>query len=279
MRVSLILPAAGRGQRFAAAQRASGSKIEFELAGKPAFLHTIEAFRAVGEVGQILLAVHPERLDEFRFRWEDRLDFADVQLIAGGTAERWETVSLALRHVETSATHIAVHDAARPAVSPALIRRVLAAAETHPAVIPGVAVSSTLKRVAVAGGVDESKDPLDELLGGGSGGTAGPGPAGGRVVRETVDRTDLVAVQTPQVFAADLLRRVYAEAAGFAGVTDDAGLVEAAGQEVTVVDGEPGNLKLTRPDDVELLEALLTHRATAGKRERAVRDLFDDEDD
>lgn len=90
--------------------------------------------------------------------------------------------------------------------------------------IPGLAVTDTIKRV------DEA----------------------GRVV-DTLDRARLRAVQTPQLFAVDLLRRAHRD--GPPGATDDARLVEQAGEEVLVVDGDPGNLKVTRPGDLDLLTA------------------------
>lgn len=271
MNICAILPAAGLGQRFAAGDAAAASKIEFELQHKPVFLHAVEALRSVDFVGQILLAVHPDRLDDFRFRWEDKLGFLQVDLVAGGTAERWETVKLALDRVEPLATHVAVHDAARPVVSPELLHRLFEAAQTLPAVVPGLPVSSTLKRVGepepVAG------DRVDDILGLETAPTADARP-----VLDTADRRDLVAVQTPQVFEADLLRRAYAQDLSGLAPTDDAGLVEQLGETVHVIEGDPGNLKITHPGDVELAEALLSHRRQAVAEQKAV-DLFGDEDD
>lgn len=281
MNICVILPASGLGQRFAAGGAsggASASKIEFEIDHKPVFLHAIEAFRAVGNVGQIILAVHPERIDDFRFRWEDKLAFLQVDLVAGGTVERWETVKLALDAVRDGATHIAVHDAARPVVSPRMIERIFAAAERLPAVIPGLPVSSTLKRVGDAE-TTPAPDPLDAILGHDTNPTADARP-----VQDTVSRDGLVAIQTPQVFAIDLLRKAYAHAAEVsgaipgAGVTDDAGLIEALGETVHVVEGDPGNIKITHPGDAELAAALIAHRKQA-VAEKKVVDLFGDDDD
>ncbi|MBB6431076.1 IspD/TarI family cytidylyltransferase [Algisphaera agarilytica] len=272
MNICVILPAAGVGQRFAAGGSASASKIEFELDHKPVFVHAIEAFRAVGNVGQIILAVHPERIDDFRFRWEDKLAFLQVDLVAGGTVERWETVKLALDAVRDGATHIAVHDAARPVVSPKMIERVFTAAERLPAIIPGLPVSSTLKKVGDAASSAPS-DPLDAILGDALSPTTQARPVHG-----TVSREGLVAIQTPQVFEAELLRRAYAQAQDTEGITDDAGLVEALGEAVHVVEGDPGNIKITHPGDAELALALIAHRKQA-VAEKKVIDLFGDDDD
>jgi 2-C-methyl-D-erythritol 4-phosphate cytidylyltransferase len=274
MRISVILPAAGLGQRFAAGGRAAASKIEHLLDGKPVFLHAVEAFRAVPGVEQIILAVHPDQLDDFRFRWNDALHFQEVTLVAGGRAERWETVKLALRSVFEGATHIAVHDAARPLVSSMLIERVLAAAESWPAVIPGIPVSNTLKRIDPPPVVAAPVDPIEALL---NLETESCGGEAQRIV-ETVSREHLIAVQTPQVFAADLLRRAYDRVDDPSRVTDDAGLIEALGETVVAIDGDATNLKITRPEDAELAAAVLANRRAEASRD-TLADLFDDDDE
>src|SRR5690606_9817479 len=104
-----------------------------------------------------------------------------------------------LGEVPDDATHIAVHDAARPCTPPELIDRLFDAAERHAAVIPAVEVADTLKRVQEREG-EAPADPLAAILGGPSGGRTKM-----RVVEGTVDRAGLMAVQTPQVFRADLL--------------------------------------------------------------------------
>jgi len=186
-------------------------------------------------------------------------------------------VQLALEKVQAGATHIAVHDAARPVVSPKMIERIFAAAERLPAVAPGLPVSSTLKRVASASTTRPpvAADPLEAILGSENSPIAEAKP-----VLETVSRENLVAIQTPQVFEIDLLRRAYANAAHVPKEknTDDAGLVEALGETVHVVEGDPGNIKITCPGDVELAAALLAHRKQAGATKKAV-DLFGDDDD
>ncbi|TMQ54898.1 MAG: bifunctional 2-C-methyl-D-erythritol 4-phosphate cytidylyltransferase/2-C-methyl-D-erythritol 2,4-cyclodiphosphate synthase, partial [Candidatus Eisenbacteria bacterium] len=123
---------------------------------------------------------------------------------------------------------VAVHDVARVNVSPELIERVLRAARESGAAIPGSPLRDSVKEVA-----------------------------SGRVVR-SVDRDRLHAVQTPQIFSHDILARAHAAAAEErAAATDDAMLVERIGCEITVVPGEPSNLKLTEPGDLALLEAWL----------------------
>jgi 2-C-methyl-D-erythritol 4-phosphate cytidylyltransferase len=151
---------------------------------------------------------------------------ADV-VVAGGST-RSASVRAGLAAVPPEADVVVVHDAARPlapvAVFEAVVQAVLDGAD---GAVPGLPLADTVKRVA---------------------------GAGGDVVVATVDRADLVAVQTPQAFRADVLRR--AHAAG-ADATDDAGLVEAAGGKVVVVPGDPANAKLTTRHDLLAARALV----------------------
>lgn len=280
MNTTVILPAAGLGKRFAVDGRASASKIEFELAHKPAFLRAIDLFHGRSDVGQIILAVQPDKLDDFAFRWQDKLSFLGVTLIAGGEQERWETVKLALEAVADGGTHIAVHDAARPCASPKMINRVFDAAQRLGAVVPGLPMSDTVKRVAEEAEQAEGTpgvDPLDAIFG-----DAGSTTADAQLINETVPRHDLYRVQTPQVFERSLLMDCYnaLNASNAQGITDDASVVERAGKPVYIVEGDPLNLKLTHPADAELLETVLKMREEKGAKDAAVKQLFgDDEDD
>jgi 2-C-methyl-D-erythritol 4-phosphate cytidylyltransferase len=160
---------------------------------------------------------------------------ADVAVQGG--AERADSVRAALAVVDPDAAVIVVHDAARPLASAELHQAVVAAVHAGAdAAIPGVPVSDTIKQV----GRDDRGD---------------------QVVVETIDRSQLVAVQTPQAFRADLLRLAHAEGAD---ATDDAGLVEAVGGTVVVVPGEPANLKITGPHDLAVATALLRALGSLG---------------
>ena len=146
--------------------------------------------------------------------------------VVSGGATRADSVRAGLAAVPDDAAVIVVHDAARPLAAPELFARVVDAVRTGDVdgAVPVVPVTDTLKRVE-----------------------------DGRVVT-TVDRDGLVAVQTPQAFAATALRAAHA---GSGQATDDAALLEAAGSAVAPVTGDPRNLKLTRPEDLALAEALL----------------------
>ena len=247
-RVGVVIPAAGRSTRFGL-----GDKISQDVGGRPMLLRAVELFAKRDEVGAIVVAAPPDSLDEFRERWGTQLGFHGARIVAGGTVERWETVRNALAAVPEDCTHVAVHDAARPAASEELLARVFDAARVHDAVIPGDPVTSTLKRVSDETVDAEQADAVaDSILGEISETTK----IKGRRVVGTVPRERLVAVQTPQVFRADLLRRAYAQA-DLAGATDDAMLVERLGAEVIVVDGDPRNVKVTTAADLALVRAIL----------------------
>jgi 2-C-methyl-D-erythritol 4-phosphate cytidylyltransferase len=157
----------------------------------------------------VVLVVAPERAG-------DPEPAVDV-VVAGGTT-RSESVRAGLGAVPEAATVVVVHDAARPAATPSLFAAVVDAVRAGAdGALPGLPVVDTIKRVLDA------------------------------TVVETLDRAELVAVQTPQAFRAAALRRAHA-AGGEA--TDDGALVEAAGGRVVVVPGEPDNLKVTTPADL-----------------------------
>lgn len=248
--VGVIIPAAGQSTRF------GSDKLGQDLGGRPLLLRTVELFTRRDEVRCIVVAAPPNALEEFRSRYGAQLGFHGVRIVAGGATDRWESVRNALAAIDESCTHIAVHDAARPAASEGLLARVFDAARVAPAVIPGDPISATLKRIteeSFAAAPDE--EVADAILG-----TEGREATRGHRVVETVDRTRVVAVQTPQIFEASLLRRAYAQD-NLAGATDDSMLVERLGSPVLVVAGEARNIKVTTQSDLALVRAVLGHRA------------------
>jgi 2-C-methyl-D-erythritol 4-phosphate cytidylyltransferase len=160
--------------------------------------------------------------------WEEPASLLADDLVAGkvvaavsGGATRAESVSRGLAAVPDEADLILVHDAARPFATPALVTAVLEALADAEGAVPGVPVTDTVKRVQ------------------------------GDRVAETLERSQLVSVQTPQAFHAGALRAAYAVAADtLAAATDCASLVEASGRAVAVVAGEQGNLKITSSADL-----------------------------
>jgi len=255
MNVGVIIAAAGHGTRFGASQ-----KLDQDVGGRPLLLRTVELFTKRQEVRAIVVAAPPDKLDEFRSKYGPSLGFHGAGIVAGGKEFRWETVRNALPEVPEACTHIAVHDAARPAVSKELLDRLFEAARSLPAVVPAVRITATVKRLSAEtiDVADLEGDALaDAILG-----EAGRPSIAASVVVETVDREGLAEVQTPQVFEAGLLRRAYAQD-DLAGATDDAALVERLGEPVHAVEGDVTNLKVTTPGDLRLVRAVLGARAPA----------------
>jgi 2-C-methyl-D-erythritol 4-phosphate cytidylyltransferase len=209
-----IVVAGGSGQRF-------GQPKQFALlAGRPVVEWAIAACRSVS--AGVVLVVPSDAVDAAALH---ALHGADA-VVAGG-ASRAESVRRGLDAVPNSAEVILVHDAARPLASSGLFASVVAAVTEGGAdgAIPGLAVSDTIKMV------DDTQR-----------------------ITATLDRSTLMAAQTPQGFVAHLLRRAHA---GGGEATDDAALVEALGATVRVVPGEPRNLKITTPADLRTAEQFL----------------------
>lgn len=265
MQIGVIIPAAGSSTRYSDAGGLR-PKLDEDLGGRPVIQRTVELFTKRPEVSAIVVAGPADdgAFSEFSERHADRFALLGAVLCRGGVKTRTQTVRNALEHIPDDCTHVAVHDGARPAPSEQLLDRVFEAARQHDAVIPGVPVADTLKRVEelTDGAVEE--DPLDAILGG-----AGKVEGAGKVVVDTVDRSDLVGVQTPQVFEAGLMRRAYDE--DRPGMTDDAQMVEAVGGRVVVVPGEARNIKITTPDDLAMVRAIM---GTKGPKERPAHKRF-----
>lgn len=221
---AVIMPAAGRSTRFGDPRE---KKIFSELEGRAVWLRALEPFVRREDVTRIVVAIAAEDRELFERRYGANIAFLDVKLVEGG-AERSESVARALAAIDRECEFVAVHDAARPCVSDALVESVFQAARAHGAAVPGLAIADTIKRVDAAG-----------------------------VVLETVPRADLVAVQTPQAFRRDWLEAAYAGRDPSAAATDDAQLVENLGHRVQVVEGSALNIKITRAEDLRVAAAYL----------------------
>jgi 2-C-methyl-D-erythritol 4-phosphate cytidylyltransferase len=193
------------------------------LGGRPVLARTIEAFRSVAPEAEIVVALPADRLDE----WAGLCLEYDVPAhkICEGGATRFLSVQNALAETDHTCEYIAVHDAARPLVSPELILRTIETARRHGSAIPVVPLIDSVRRLT------ENGSHLE-------------------------DRSTLRGVQTPQVFRADILRTGYERAVGD-DFGDDATVVESVGYTVMLTGGERRNIKLTEPEDMTIAEALL----------------------
>ena len=217
MITAALLVAAGRGQRAG-----GGTPKQWRpLAGRRVADWTLDRFRALPDIGPIVLVLSPED----HAAWEEF--GADPRLtLAPGGAERSESVRNGLAAIEGSgAEAVLIHDIARPCVSTDLIRAVIAALETAAAAAPGLEVTDALWT----------------------------GAAG--TVTGTQDRSGLFAAQTPQGFRLETIRAAHAAHPG--GAADDVEVARAAGLAVTIVPGDPDNLKITRPADFARAERIL----------------------
>ena len=209
------------------------------LAGKPMVEWSIAAMRAVAGVSSIIIACPPGHVHD--------LGSHDLDVVDGG-ATRAQSVANALAVVETEL--VAIHDAARPLVTPELVEGVVATLVADPEADGAIAappVSDTIKRAA--------SGSMKHL-----GAHRGPNPSSN--VEETVDRGQLWAAQTPQVFRVEALRRALeVDPAQIDTATDEAMLVEAAGGRVLVHPSLPENLKVTTPTDLRLAGLLLSERS------------------
>ena len=222
-KVAAVIVAAGRGYR------AGGDmpKQYRELAGEPVIRPTLEAFLKHPQIGAVQPVIHPD--DEAIFRTATAGLERLLPPVPGG-ATRQASVRAGLKALRAAAPDLVlIHDAARPFLSSDLITRAVAAAKAHGAAVPAVAITDTVKKV----------DEQD-------------------IVSETLDRSRLRTVQTPQAFAYNVIVELHnrAAAAGRDDFTDDAALVEWAGHPVNVFAGESSNVKLTTNDEFERAEAL-----------------------
>ena len=201
-----------------------------ELGGKPVLMRTIETFASALEGGDYgIIVTLPESQMQL---WRDlcgKHGFAVPHHVVPGGETRWHSVKNALDSIGDPAIVdvIAVHDGVRPLATDALIGRVLDAARRDGAAIPVVMLNDSVRQVT-----GEASHALD--------------------------RSSLRAVQTPQVFEARLLLEAYSQPYQ-PTFTDDASVVERAGHRVTLVEGDPRNLKITRPMDLALAEYLLNN--------------------
>lgn len=227
MKTIAIIVAGGSGTRFGAEL----PKQFLELGGKPILMRTIEAFWENREGAIDLIVTLPA--DQFGL-WQElcgRYAFAVPHRVVAGGETRWHSVKNALDSINDldAVDVIAVHDGVRPLVTADLIDRIFDAARCDGAAIPVVMLNDSVRQVM--GGISRA-----------------------------LDRSSLRAVQTPQAFDARLLIEAYSQSYQ-PTFTDDASVVEQLDRPVTLVEGDPRNLKITRPMDLALAEYLLNQDA------------------
>ncbi len=225
MQYDVILPAAGSGKRMAA----GCNKLFLELRQKPILIHTLEVFQQDDACKGIWLAVKPEERSYIESLLV-KYNITKVKALSDGGAERQYSVNACVKKVKDRDI-VLVHDAARPFITIPIIHKLAEVAHSKGAAIAGVRAKDTMKRV---------KDGM---------------------IEETVDRSSLWMIQTPQAFDFEVLKRAeqLAERDHFLG-TDEAMLVERMGHSVYIVESSYENVKITTKEDLVFGEAILSQR-------------------
>jgi 2-C-methyl-D-erythritol 4-phosphate cytidylyltransferase/2-C-methyl-D-erythritol 2,4-cyclodiphosphate synthase len=198
------------------------------LAGVPILKRTVHAFLQGYAFDEVVVALPADIA-------ANPPSYLDDVIIVEGGERRQDSVANAFRAVAPSSQVIVVHDAARPLVSSALIERTIDAAVKHGAAIAALQARDTVKR-----------------------------GDGSRIIRGTIPREEVFLAQTPQAFRVGVLRDALALASTASDATDEAMLAEEAGHSVYLVEGDPRNLKITTPEDLEIAERLAATNGRAG---------------
>ncbi|MCX7591880.1 MAG: 2-C-methyl-D-erythritol 4-phosphate cytidylyltransferase [Kiritimatiellae bacterium] len=220
-----IIVAAGKSERMGP----DVDKAFLSLGTKPILAYSLTAFQKCPEIDGVVLVVRKDRLEAARALCE-MFGFEKVKEIVAGGAKRQISVMNGLEKVPDEVEIVAVHDGARPCVTPQIVSETVKSAKRYGSGVAAVKVTDTVKYVER-----------------------------GMVVTKTLDRTKLWAVQTPQAFRADILRKAFdlIKKKGLT-VTDEASAVELLSEEVRLVPSPVTNIKITTPDDLALATAIMT---------------------
>ena len=229
--VSAIIVAAGSSRRM------GFDKLFAPLAGKPVLWHSLKAFSDCKDVDEILIVTKDDGMDEVEALVAAQKLKKVTKVISGG-AERHISVWNGLQAVNSSGSeYVAIHDGARPLTTPKLIKACLDLAEIHGAACCASQIPDTVKRASVE-----------------------------QMVTESVERTGLWAMQTPQIFSSGLILQAYAALmAKHEMVTDEVSAVQKLGKKIALLKNDDWNFKITFPHDLELAEHVLELRAKKRK--------------
>ena len=207
-------------------------KLFAQLAGKPVIIHSMRAFSDAPGIDEIIVVAKKDRVAEFEHAFSHE-NFPKLKRIIPGGEERHLSVWSGLQAVESDGSeYVAIHDGARPLTTPALIEACIAMAREHGAACCASPIPDTVKRASVE-----------------------------QMVQESVERTGLWAMQTPQVFSSGLVLQAYASLmAKHEMVTDEVSAVQKLGKKIALLKNEDWNFKITFPHDLELAEHVLSLR-------------------
>ncbi|MFC1461226.1 2-C-methyl-D-erythritol 4-phosphate cytidylyltransferase [Verrucomicrobiota bacterium] len=219
-----IIVAAGRGLRVGK----NVDKAFLSLGSKPVLVYSLLAFEKCRDIEEVILAVRRERIESARCVVQ-MFGCTKVRKIVGGGAQRHVSVAKGLAEISDDTTIVAVHDGARPCVTPELISETIKAAKKYGSGVAAIKITDTVKEAQH-----------------------------GMVISDTIDREKLWMAQTPQAFKLDLLLKgIKAASRKRLTVTDEASAVELVSDAVRLVQSSPSNIKITTPDDLVLAAALM----------------------
>ncbi len=219
-----IIVAAGRGKRMGP----DVDKAFLSLGSKPVLIYSLLAFEKCAEIDEIILVVRKERIESARCAVQ-MFGCTKVRKIVAGGTQRQLSVAKGLAEVSEDTDIVAVHDGARPCITPTMIMETIKSARQYGSGVAAVKVTDTIKMVSK-----------------------------GQVIARTIDRTKLWQVQTPQAFKRELLEKAFkAVRKKKLKITDEASAVELISDAVRLVPSSSSNIKITSPDDLVLAAALM----------------------
>lgn len=226
--VAAVVPAGGCGTRMG-----NGTPKQFlQLGDVPLLIHALRVLESSRTISEIVVVVPQDAVTSCREELLPPFAFSKISAVIAGGARRQDSVWNGLQAVDGRTTIVVIHDAVRPFVTGTMVDDVVDGARAHGAAIVAIPLHDTVKRAAPDG-----------------------------MIETTLDRQRLWSAQTPQAFRLELLRDAH-QASRQEGVeaTDDAFLVERIGNRVSIVKGSPDNIKVTRPEDLVMGEAILAAR-------------------
>lgn len=231
-KIAAIVPAAGLGRRFGAGE----NKSLYELLGKPLVVWALQALQSVEEISEIVLVVKENDL-KVAADLVTQYPIAKVRHIVQGGAERQDSVYNGLKALDKETSVVVIHDGARPLVDGLLVQKSITALKGVDGIVAGVPVKDTIKEAQTSSDMSNAEK--------------------GIIVKKTLERGTLWAIQTPQTFhyakIIEAHRKAHEE--GFYA-TDDAALIEHYGGLVGIVKGSYMNLKITTLEDIDIAETL-----------------------
>jgi 2-C-methyl-D-erythritol 4-phosphate cytidylyltransferase len=228
--LTAIVPSAGLGKRFDASRR----KTFVTVKGVPLFIYTLKRLHSEKSIGEIIPVLRQEDMDK-AFEIVKEYNLSKIKQIARGGEERQDSIYNALKLVEESVNEpyrncfVLIHDGVRPYIPEGMIEKLIEGIKGVDGVIPGIPVKDTIKEIDAGG-----------------------------IVLSTLNRDKVRAVQTPQFFSFKAIKKAYDSAIedGFYA-TDDAALIERVGGKIKIIPGSPYNIKVTTPEDLEMVEYVL----------------------